>query len=413
MLPHPLRNLAIEALGEFVSQLFRNADSSGGQVPDHVVSHLEQMIATQVPPNMANQVTEQLLMYILLLFDDLALSGYMRQLREKGSIPYRIRCESVKLTATATIHPLVTIFNYNLDYGGHLSSPCIQEFLKSYLQHLLLKIKNLRVLKLRAIQFDSLLFNNCDINLQNLQEFAYNFCTDNIVQTVSSVSNRLRVLDIRESPGVTNVSVGHILKFRELKVLRITNTNITTQGVTGILKGIPQESCYFSTETNLQLDLIEFNAPFSEFEIGLVSESFKNLVSLELSLVEECSLTPLSSLTRLKSLALRRHGCPEICVFPFVHVVDLLRNIGHQLEELQIINLNGTNLKAVAVNCPALHTLVLKFPDARLLGFWGYAPPEEHFDMFPLPEFPSVRCLDVKLSDRSIVETLFAEDATR
>ena len=407
VLPYSLSDLAVEALGQLVSVLVKNIVSA--QAPDHAVAHLEEMIAMQVPPNMADHVTEKLLISILGSFDELVLASSMSQ---NGYGMYMQRCESAGkaalCAARATIHPSTTCFQYNCDYEGLPSSSYIRKFIKAYLKHLLLKLKNLRVLKLRAVEFDGHLLENCEVSFQNLQEFAYNFCSDDILQALASMCSKLKVLDIRESSGVTNISVEYILKFRELRSLKITNTSITSQGVTGIMKGLPQESWNFPTDVSMKLDLSEFKSTFTANQISLVPESFKNLVSLELFLTVECNLTPLASLSRLRNLALCRYGFPNIPDFHFTYAEDLLRHIGHRLEKLKIVDLKGTDLCYIAVTCPILHTLVLQFSDSRRLGFREGMSVRKYAERFPVPELPSVKCLDMKLRNCEVTEYLLS-----
>ena len=402
--PLRLSSLALESFGQLILRLMKNI--LFGQAPSEAAEHVQQMIITYIPPGMADYVTERLLSCILCSFDELILSNFMCQ---KGFHLYTNSCETVGeaalCVAQATIHPSASCFHYNQDYEGQLSSSYIRMFMRRYLNNLLPRLRNIRVLKLRTVQFDSELLANSDVCLHNLEEFAYNFCTDNMLQILSSKSSKLKVLDIRESREVTNDSVQHILKFRELNSLKINNTKITESGVTRIMKGFPQEFFNFRAEKR-QLDLTEFKSTFTAVHIDLVPQSFKNLVTLEIFLAEECNLAPLGSLSQLRNLALCRYGFPNIPDFHFSYAVPLLKDIGSQLESLKIVNLNGTKLGIIAATCPYLSTLSLQFPDSQKLGLAEGLSVEDYARLLPLPTLPPVQCLDLKMRNCSLTEYL-------
>jgi hypothetical protein len=80
-----------------------------------------------------------------------------------------------------------------------------------------------------TIDNSALLANNIH-HLKHLESFQYNYmCTDQVVQQLALHCSKLRKLDVSYSPAVTDGSVQHLLKLKDLRDLGIKGTSVTNR----------------------------------------------------------------------------------------------------------------------------------------------------------------------------------------
>ena len=77
------------------------------------------------------------------------------------------------------------------------------------------------------IDNSSLLARNIH-HLKNLVSFQYNdMCTDQVIQQLALHCSKVRIIDVSNSPAVTDVSVHHLLKLKVLIHVDLTGTSVT------------------------------------------------------------------------------------------------------------------------------------------------------------------------------------------
>ena len=89
------------------------------------------------------------------------------------------------------------------------------------------------------IDNSALLANNI-CHLKHLESFQYNYrCTDQVIQQLALHCSTLRKIDVSNSRAVTDVSVQHLLKLKNLSHLDLTGTSVTERKYGLLNSGLP------------------------------------------------------------------------------------------------------------------------------------------------------------------------------
>lgn len=77
-------------------------------------------------------------------------------------------------------------------------------------------------------------------HLKHLVSFQYNYrCTDRVIQQLALHCSKLRKIDVSKSRAVTDVSIHHLLKLKDLRDLDLTGTSVTERKYGLLLSGLP------------------------------------------------------------------------------------------------------------------------------------------------------------------------------
>ena len=189
--------------------------------------------------------------------------------------------------------------------------------------------------------------------LEHLFSFTMRRCTDRIVVTLVNNCPRIEYLDVCSSPDVTDASIDHILKLKQLKELLFYHTSITKKGLTRILKGIAHWGCNLGDGRVRQNGLVNFHAgrPSSE-HMKLLVQVCPFLTSVRLSHIEG-DMSILSVLNDLIEIEII-HGN-----FTYNNIKGLLKLKGENLRTLVLIKMKEIDLNFICESCMGLKTLVL------------------------------------------------------
>ncbi|PSN43583.1 hypothetical protein C0J52_16721 [Blattella germanica] len=403
VLPFRLSHLALEVFGKYISNLIMDLvtlsqdttiQDFGSRYLQPTCDILEEMIQEAVPSTLANEVTEKLLTHVLHTYNHVVWRERLFLIIHKQQTSWYE--EVVVRIASATFHPCTTVFEYNKRRIGIAFSPFEIQFLNRYLDKVLQKVRNIKVMRISVGKYDTQIIFDRKIPAGSLEEFSSHFSSDETVKALSNSCKHLKHLDVSGSK-VTDKSVEDILNFKHLKSLIINNTKLSSDAVTKILKDGSNSS------SKLPLELLK--APLASGHITLLSENFPNLISLEILVTEECSLTPLKSLKYLKSLSI---NCETNSIaesnFTFSGAKELLLDIGKQLRNLCIQEIEGTDLKYISETCPYLQCISLHFNKSDRLGFTEGFTAMEYSELRPLPEFHSVQYCELTIYNMEFVK---------
>jgi hypothetical protein len=77
-------------------------------------------------------------------------------------------------------------------------------------------------------------------HLKHLESFQYNYrCTDQVIQQLALHCSKLKKIDVSNSRAVTDVSVQHLLKLKDLSDLDLTGTSVTERKRWLLKSGLP------------------------------------------------------------------------------------------------------------------------------------------------------------------------------
>lgn len=393
VLPFRLSHLALDVFGKYVSSLIvdlvtlsqdTNIKDFGSEYLQPTCDVLEELIQHTVPSTLANEVTEKLLTHVLHTYNHLVWRERLFLVLHKQQTSWYE--EIVVQIACATFHPSTTVFEYNKRCIGIAFTPFEIQFMNRYLDKVLRKVKNIKVIRVSVGKFNTKIIFDCVLSSESLEEFSSHFSSDDTLKMLSKSCKHLKHLDVSDS-SVTDDSVEEILNFKNLKSLKINNTKLSSEAVTKILKE--------GTNTSSKLPLELLKSPLTPSQIQLLPECFPNLVSLEIAVIEDCSLTPLKYLKKLKSLSICQNSPIGTSNFKFSSAKDLLLEIGSQLRNLSIQEVSNTDLKFIGETCPNLKCISLHFKNSDRLGFLEGFSAFEYSEISPLPEFPSVHYCDL------------------
>jgi hypothetical protein len=188
-------------------------------------------------------------------------------------------------------------------------------------------------------------------SLSNLQAFIFHhYCTDDTIRTLCDSCTLLNCLDIYLSSTVTDASVQHIMKLKQLQELDVTETDISDEGRVRLLTGLSQ---------NGARPLRSYRTySLTNPEISVLSTHFPGLREFSASLIRE----------DLSVRDFRRFRNLEVChIYSYGEFTygDVFEYIGSRLMKLSFVG-PSVNITDIIKNCPNLKSLVLKADHLRI-----------------------------------------------
>ncbi|XP_060523905.1 uncharacterized protein LOC132700541 [Cylas formicarius] len=196
-------------------------------------------------------------------------------------------------------------------------------------------------------------------------------CTDLVIQAVGENCPHIKFLDVTCSRSVTDRSIPHLLKCRELTVLQLHQTSVTKTGIAQLIAGLPKlEDVGRCDELGHIIKHLYQNfgscGPFtlrkiqtrdlSTENLRLAVDMFPNVEQVSLFHDEQISdLTVLISLDRLRDLKLLS------CAFYSDYLKQLLEIRGSNLTSLHLEHAEEMNFNAlldISQCCPQIKSLV-------------------------------------------------------
>ena len=203
-------------------------------------------------------------------------------------------------------------------------------------------------------------------NMRRIVHFSLHFdCFDQLIHKLAeNCSKTIRILDIEHSLMVTDESVSNITKMRNILELNIFACGLSAEGQANLLLGLPQlsnlkrgdflcdalEWIDWLTEENVQLGIREFFSSESYHfhtidQMMLVAKLCPMIIKMRFMFSKEhfISFLPLKNFKCLNQL--------HICAGDFYsdNLIDLLEEIGSQLEDLDLYAVDELDMKGIAM----------------------------------------------------------------
>ncbi|XP_069683892.1 uncharacterized protein [Periplaneta americana] len=393
--PDRLSNLAVDALGTYVSDLlvqlvtfpqYTERQNAKQLYVQHTCARLHDFLWSALPVSSANETTVKLLRCLHHTYSAISVT------------PYKSSCEEIAPELLAAIlHPAVM----RLECTDLTSHPTVIDYYKidccDLIYKSLPKLKRLKTLNLGWSNKFGMQDLKID-NAQNLEQFSYRHCNISHIKSLSKSCRSLKSLVITASGWITDEIVSSLLKFQQLENLVLENECVTQTYLTKILCGLSQSQ--EGSNRSLLLKSFGCRNP-TDVHIDLLVERFRNVSSISLSNVQDCSLTPLKGLKHLKKFTLKYSR--------FFVVDNLLRAIGQQIECLDFTDIYAIDLGAVGESCPFLLCFHLRcFEKPAALPLPDKCSFTEYSDRYSLPEFSSERNLELALNDDCLTEYIMS-----
>jgi hypothetical protein len=425
--PETLRNMAIQALGKYVSDFTRRLITRSVRVYSRRCGNnfhhyhepcrrLRVRLLRCVPSNIAREITVVLIRCVNQTYIELIKIA-----------DFKNACDKIApLVLRSVLHPSVKI----LDGIPRTSHPTLLDFYK--IKHCVLIYKSLPLLRdLTELRLGTAR-RTYDMNLKvgafrnTLEKFSSLSCWDRDIETLANNCKLLRCLDISGSFHISDRIADYILQFRHLEELNLCEVHsLSEEGLQHILNGfanVQLSRSLHSLKANeisstSTVDLMKvsaassadrpsspesrsqmlksFGCSYATVQHIHVIAQFSNLTSLALSNILNCILTPLQKLKHLQKFTLIDSR--------FILAQDLLIAIGSQLKCLNIVDVFGTDLHFISEKCHSLvclHLCFHKFEDLWLLR--RYQVPDTN--RLPIFDFPSVVFLELFVCERSTAE---------
>jgi len=350
---------------------------------------LQETINITVPPSLANELTATLLRCIEQCYSQLLLNNYNDVFQK-----------AVPEVVNAVFHPSVT----ELEYFGSDSHPGLSDVSKLRIPTLLSyvalnKFNAVKVLRLGSSLLSTDTLKSILSALEDLQEFSYKWCCDEILEYLSVNCRRLKILDISQSMEVTDLSVDYILKFSCLEMLNVDCEGVSETGITKLLEGFARSNVSYIPKCPVSPALLlnSFGCnKVIQSHIEILVENFPNLRSLSLSKTKCCSLTALKGLKYLTKLTLK--------YFSLTDAKDVIQEMKGRFLYLELGHIDITDLIFVAENCHSLQCLHLRFCPYSCLGIPTGLSLVEYSKRYAVPELKHVHCLLLDVDDPYFME---------
>jgi hypothetical protein len=387
--PDRLQNLATEAAGKLITELFKQILRCEKHTrislrrPNYVSEACNQfrdLYVRMVPFCLAHEVTVKLLRHLEFTY---------RRLRIIESTPIEGIASEI---LCAIIHPHVMELEFK-EYTAHPTATHLYKTDASKFVFMAIsKLPHLRTLKLgRSGNIPRLTLSSIG---GDLEKFSYLECDDADMFHLAYCCTQLKSLDLTLAVNVTDISLSCLTMFRHLTELNICGTKITQEGITRLLtafiwtpvagnEGSPRK-------LSEQLKSFGCDEPLTS-HIELLVKEFWRLSKLTFNTVgTDIEMTRLGGLTFLKHFAIGSFGVSK----------EFLQFIGQRLECLDIALYSLAELAWIRNCCPSLECLHLYFRIPK------ESQPElmEYFQIFPLPEFQSVKRLQLIFFNQDVTD---------
>jgi hypothetical protein len=207
--------------------------------------------------------------------------------------------------------------------------------------------------------------------LSHLQAFTYPCdCTDEVVEQLGSNCSRLKELDLYLSRGVTNASVQHLLKLRELEFLNLDGTQIDSKQYGLLLSELPiiKNIWFRKMEENILDQVAEENLhKVSQvsghfLNIHMLAQRCPNITTLDIDVPvyrPSLELSDLAALTTLRTVRILGKYYISSQRYITYNLHAILTGIGPRLTDLTLDSFDRVKLQDIVTLCPALASLSL------------------------------------------------------
>jgi hypothetical protein len=194
--------------------------------------------------------------------------------------------------------------------------------------------------------------------MNNLQEFYfYVGCTRAIIIQLSQFCPQLKIFCVQNSKHVGDKCVKHLLKFRQLRVLNVGGTSVSSHGYTTLLSALPQvQNIGWIDQVDPILSHIPAGLPSVTTFLGNISDAgllvqkcpnINDLTLFEIA-VDVSGLRELECVSRLTIIG---GSCAAI------RFTDVITRLGATLTVLELTRVPDIRIRDVIHSCPVLKSL--------------------------------------------------------
>jgi hypothetical protein len=227
-------------------------------------------------------------------------------------------------------------------------------------------------------------------HVKKLEMFKYVFhCTDAVVEQLGLHCKALKIISLSNSRAVTNISVSHLLRLKELHYVNVSKTSIDCALYQVLLIKLPKIeniNCQDSHENVLHDIATERLHTITSYRgriinADILTQKCSNITSLILYQVND-DLSKLTALNSLKSLEVTGgdYETSNLSVF--------LNGKVRKLRELHLHNVVNVNISDIIMKCSGLLVLSLEECTFEPLGQHSVFDPAT-------PHYRSVQCLSL------------------
>jgi hypothetical protein len=218
-----------------------------------------------------------------------------------------------------------------------------------------------------------------------------------VVQQLALHCRKLEEIDVSNSAAVTNASVEHLKKIKDLSYVSLMRTSVTTESYGLLISELPK--------------ITNINCQFRIFDVlnSISSESLHNITSINSRIYDASMLTrkcpnitivivacvdgDLSSLATLNKLVELHIDNGD---YLKSNMETVLQGVGHRLERLYLCSVRNVNMSHIVTLCSCLLSLKIKYCTIVLTEFYTTVRRD-------LPHFKSVNSLIISFSPVSEV----------
>jgi hypothetical protein len=213
-------------------------------------------------------------------------------------------------------------------------------------------------------EFDnsSLLASNIH-HLTQLVSFTYTYrCTDRVVQQLTLHCRKLEEIDVSNSAAVTNASVEHLKKIKDLSYVSVMRTSVTTESYGLLISELPKlANINWSSPICNVLNSISseslHNIKFFNgciYDTRILTRKCPNITILKLMSVDG-NLSSLGELNKLVELRIKNRD------YLLSNMVTVLQGVGHRLERLHLYSVTDVNMYDIVTLCSCLLSLSIDY----------------------------------------------------
>ncbi|KAJ9595986.1 hypothetical protein L9F63_012807 [Diploptera punctata] len=393
---YSLLNLGLEEFCRYVADIFIRLLqlSQKSMSNDFITCYLhptckilEDHIQNNLPSDLSNKVTELVLKLIVEILNNLEYYN----IHQKDEETMNLITEIAVQVACASSHHSVSSFQSQKITQDYRNMQ-IFDFTSLYIEQMLKKSQSFRELHIVKFRLSGSL-----PPLDKLESWVSRSTTDEILNVLSTSSKNLKHLDFSGSYcGLSDKSIDYILKFCNLRYLKLIYTSLSIEGIERLIRG------FKISENNVPLKnhLMYFGVIVQPSFVYLIPECLTNLTSLNLHLLSFIDLTPLKKLKLLTGLTVTTKMDQNM----FSCIQNLIQEAGHRLLELKL-EMEYLNLKIISECCPVLRKLSikccfglsehisLKFESVQDLEVSTFETSMSEFLVQFLPQFPNLKKL--------------------
>jgi hypothetical protein len=402
-------DLAVKALCVYVSDFMKRIITGpmSRRDPDgkrrcyqEPCSLLELDINEEVPVQLAVEVTVKLMKSVYLTYCELMADRNLQS-----------ACDEIApLVLKSVVHSSVK----RLDCMGDVGHPILLDYYKIPDCDLVYKalplFRDLQAVKLGKANRSGHVPLDVEGFKNTLVHFSSRSCLEADLEVLANKCQRIKCLDINGNFHVENTIFRHILRFRYLTELNLSEVSflpsndlrLILNSLGGFVSvnldsgdrpgGCSASDPFYTSDRSGALRTLGCNFAITQRVFPRI-EKFKNLTSLTMDKVVTNSLSQLSELKQLQKFKFSNSG--------FSLIEGILPDIGKQLLCLNLTNVAGTDIRPIGVHCRSLKCFHLCFNISQHLILPIHRDSDESSSVFG-----NVVSLKLYLEDRRVAEYL-------